>query len=321
MCVCKLIKNPLRFSDVDPERFVYALSQLDQLVSEGNVDKDVSDVCTKIYECAQVSKFRNLATNAEGLGDRWERLLEENDEAQLWRAINWRGEFNFPSRTQSEASSPSEYEFKEYFEGVYNPPAVCVPYNDDLWHDVYIPVLDDPMLPQEVQDQVKRLKCNKACGPDGVPPGIFKLLPPAWIVTVTMLFNNIFMSATYPSSWVTAKLFTVFKRGSRMLVSNYRGISVINSFAKLYDMVLCARLNRWFSPYREQAGSQAGRGCIEHIVTLRLLCDLARKKKFKLFVTFIDFSQAYDKVPRDVMFSLKTFRLWSYHVVSLSSYV
>ena len=67
-------------------------------------------------------------------------------------------------------------------------------------------------------------------------------------------------------------------------------------------MVLCARLNRWFSPYREQAGCQAGRGCLEFIVTLRLLCDVARRKKFKLFITFVDFSQAYDRVPRDVMF-------------------
>ena len=55
-------------------------------------------------------------------------------------------------------------------------------------------------------------------------------------------------------------------------------------------------------PYREQAGSQAGRGCLEHIVTLRLLCVVARRKKFNLFITLVDFSQAYYRVPRDVMF-------------------
>lgn len=159
----------------------------------------------------------------------------------MWRAINWRGELSLPSREPSEAAIPSEYEFKEHFEGVCNPPALLVPNFGGLQSDVlYIPVLDNPMLPQEVQNQVQRLKCDKACGPDGVPPGIFKLLPPVWIVTITMLFNNIFMPATYPSSWVTAKLLTVFKRGSRMLVSHYRGISVINSFLKLYGMVLCA---------------------------------------------------------------------------------
>lgn len=74
--------------------------------------------------------------------------------------------------------------------------------------------------------------------------------------------------------------------------------------AKLYDMVLCARLTRWFVPFREQAGSQSKRGCLEHIVTLRLLIDYAKKRRLKLFVTFIDFSKAYDKVPRDVLFMI-----------------
>ena len=66
-------------------------------------------------------------------------------------------------------------------------------------------------------------------------------------------------------------------------------------------MVLSCRLEHWFRPYREQAGAQRGRGCIEHILTLRLLTDYARKKKKTLFVTFVDFSQAYAKVPRDIM--------------------
>ena len=58
----------------------------------------------------------------------------------------------------------------------------------------------------------------------------------------------------------------------------------------------------WFKPYREQAGAQKGRGCIEHIVALRLLSDYAKKKKTKLFMTFVDFSKAYDLVPRNMLF-------------------
>ncbi len=75
---------------------------------------------------------------------------------------------------------------------------------------------------------------------------------------------------------------------------------MINSVSELLDMVLCSRLGMWFTPCREQAGAQKGRGCTEHIVTLRILSDVARRKKKKLFVTFIDFSKAYDLVPRHV---------------------
>ncbi len=67
-------------------------------------------------------------------------------------------------------------------------------------------------------------------------------------------------------------------------------------------MVLCSRLRQWFKPFREQAGAQQGRGCVEHIVSLRLLCDMAKRKKLKLFVTFVDFKQAYDRVSRQKLF-------------------
>ena len=54
--------------------------------------------------------------------------------------------------------------------------------------------------------------------------------------------------------------------------------------------------------FREQAGAQEKRGCLEHLVSLRLLCDTVKRKKFKIFVTFIDFSQAYDRVARIMLF-------------------
>ncbi len=63
-----------------------------------------------------------------------------------------------------------------------------------------------------------------------------------------------------------------------------------------------------------------GRGCIEHIVTLRLLTDLARKKKRKLFVTFADFTQAYYLVPRHMLFIiLQRIGCWSVMLAPLAS--
>ena len=50
---------------------------------------------------------------------------------------------------------------------MYNPPGASIPDMDTLHSDAYMPVLDDPITPQEVMDQVKKLKSNKACGPDG----------------------------------------------------------------------------------------------------------------------------------------------------------
>ena len=55
---------------------------------------------------------------------------------------------------------------------------------------------------------------------------------------------------------------------------------------------------QWYKLSPEQAGGQKGRGCEEQIVTLRLLLDVARKTRKNLYIAFIDYEKAYDKVDR-----------------------
>lgn len=211
--------------------------------------------------------------------------MESNDDAKVWFAINWNGEL---SEDQAQiGASPSDAEFKEQFNEILNPNCGEEINPDLLRSNVYIPLLDDAITTYEISQEINNLKMNKSSGPDGLPPGLLRLLPAPWILHIAVLFNHIFNSAVYPASWETAKLFTVFKSGSRSLVSNYRGISVVNSLMKLYDKVLCGRLEKWFKPFREQAGRQAVRR--EGVVTLRLLMQFARNKKFQLFITFMDF--------------------------------
>jgi len=61
-------------------------------------------------------------------------------------------------------------------------------------------------------------------------------------------------------------------------------------------MILSARFNLWYHPTPEQAGAQKNRGCEEQILTIRLLIDIARKNKQELYIAFIDYQKAYDKV-------------------------
>lgn len=39
-------------------------------------------------------------------------------------------------------------------------------------------------------------------------------------------------------------------------------------------------------------------------MSLRLLTEMAYRQKLKLFVTFVDFSKAYDMVPREKLFTI-----------------
>ena len=67
--------------------------------------------------------------------------------------------------------------------------------------NVNSPILDDNITPLEVKQQIDMLKSDKASGPDGVSPGILKILPAEWILLFTNIFNAVFHSKTYPPAW------------------------------------------------------------------------------------------------------------------------
>ena len=148
-----------------------------------------------------------------------------------------------------------------------------------------------------MNNALKDLKTGKSY--TGICPGLLKNLPILWLIFFLTLFNVAFQGLRYPIQWTYSKLVTLFKSGDRMCCGNYRGISIMDTLAKVYDKLILNRLVLWSSIDKCQAGAQKDRGCIEQIMSLRLLVDLAKFKKFKLYVLFIDFSKAYDKVPRN----------------------
>ena len=160
-----------------------------------------------------------------------------------------------------------------------------------------IPVLDDPFDMQELCVAMSSMNKNKSYV--GICPGLIGMLPATWLVYLLTVFNVVFACVSYPLLWCYNKLIVLYKSGERLNCGNYRGISIMNTLAKLYDILLLNRLAMWANIDKCQASSQKGRGCIEQIMTLRMLCDYAKFKKVKLYVMFIDFSKAYDRVPRD----------------------
>ena len=187
---------------------------------------------------------------------------------------------------------------QEHFERVLNPIENSL---DDFSADgcPEIPILDSPISPMEFDEAVRKCKPNKAAGCDGVSPGIFRILPVNWVIFILSFFNAVFFSGQLPAQWCYSRLIPVLKKGSPSVCRNYRGISITDSIVKIYDSILNKRCNLWYKPRPEQTGAQAGKGCMEQILSLRLLIAYAKSRKLKLWILFVDFTQAYDRVPRD----------------------
>ena len=299
-----LCRRAIPIHQISPTLFSEQLAGLDIPVvrEDSSVDAVCKEFSDKVYQCACNSKMPppDISLLQPNLS-RWQRIIECDDPKELWRAIDWKGEFN----PAPEREKPSDIEFQAHIERLLNPSDL----HDETWpvlndESVSIPLLDDPIETIETANAIsKQMKPGKQAGQDGNSPGIFRMLPATWIVFLTTMLNLVF-SCSYPAAWTKAKLSMLFKKGESLVTGNYRGISVIDSIAKLYDYIINNRLMKWYTPRREQAGGQSKRNCTEHIFTLRLWIDYCKRKRCKLFIAFIDFSKAYDRVPRGKLFHL-----------------
>ena len=89
---------------------------------------------------------------------------------------------------------------------------------------------------------IKRLKKNKAPGPDGIPNEIIKAGQYELATILTKIFNVIMLSGQFPDSWATSLIKPLFKGGSPHKPSDYRGISLSSCMGKLFCSVLNQRL-------------------------------------------------------------------------------
>ena len=118
------------------------------------------------------------------------------------------------------------------------------------------------------------------------------------------MFNCIFDSGIIPESWLTGNVKPIYKnKGNHLDPNNFRPITILSCFGKLFTAVLLTRLNAFsekFSILNEnQSGFRKGYSTIDNIFVLYAFFELLKLKKKKLFVTFVDFEKAFDKVWRD----------------------
>ena len=293
--VQKRTQRTIPSKNVNIENFrEYMANHHPPVLTADDLDSALNTSLGIIKEGAKSAKVETADT---GVGNwtqaqpRWKRLFETNDSSTIWKAINWKGQI-----TEKNIIKPDDEQFKLHFEELLNADQNFAP-ELDLDDSPHIPVLDNPFTLLELDDALKDLKTGKSYM--GICPGLLMRLPLVWLVFFLTLFNVAFQGMKYPVQWTYSKLITLFKSGNRLCCGNYRGISIMDTLAKIYDKMILNRLTLWMSIDKCQAGAQKGRGCIEQIMSLRLLIDMAKFKKRKLYILFIDFSKAYDKVPRN----------------------
>ncbi|UYV63672.1 hypothetical protein LAZ67_2005279 [Cordylochernes scorpioides] len=161
---------------------------------------------------------------------------------------------------------------------------------------------------REITEEISRLKNCKAAGIDEVPNEAIKLLPHSYLLLLKDLYNSILRSAVFPFFFSKSIIHPIFKNGDSDNPSNYRGISLLSNFAKLFIAILRFHLVKWIETNdiipENQAGFRSAHSCQDHIFILTSVIQLAlRKKRGKCYSFFVDLKKAFDTVPHALLWT------------------
>ena len=165
--------------------------------------------------------------------------------------------------------------------------------------------LDTDIIVDEVRYALHRAGKGKAIGDDGIPMEV--LDNNQCIYVLVTLFNTCFSSGTIPEIWSRGIINPIIKdtKKDHRDPFNYRGITITSATYKLYCSILNNRLYNWFEVNGglcdEQAGFRSGRCTGDHLSSLTTIVETRIKKRQDTFAAFIDFSKAYDRINRTLL--------------------
>ena len=122
---------------------------------------------------------------------------------------------------------------------------------------------------------------------------------------VAGIINSSFRDGKFPSPLKIAKVVPVYKGGKKIEITNYRPISLLSSFSKIFEKVMHKRvasfLNKHNTIFSDQYGFRSEH-CCEHalLAAQKSITDILDRKEISLLL-LIDFSKAFDMVDHNIL--------------------
>jgi hypothetical protein len=148
-----------------------------------------------------------------------------------------------------------------------------------------------------------KLNIHKATGYDCIPPKMVKLCAKELSVTLTELVNCALKENVFPDDMKKAEISPIFKKKDDMLKDNYRPISILSVFSKVFETIVADQLmayyrtifNDMLCAYRKKYGTQ-------HVL-IKLIDSWKQALDDDKFVgtVLMDLSKAFDCIPHGLL--------------------
>ena len=156
----------------------------------------------------------------------------------------------------------------------------------------------------EVANVIHSLK-NSSAGHDEFPTFVGKQCVDSFIDPLTFLINFSLRSGVFPSELKLARVVPIFKAGDSSALTNYRPISVLTFFAKVFEKVVYNKILDFISDhnvlYDHRYGFRKGRSTQHAIITLVDRITKSQDMGDIVIAILIDLKKAFDTVDHKIL--------------------
>ena len=161
-------------------------------------------------------------------------------------------------------------------------------------------------LPSDIDSIINNMK-PKSSHLNTIPIKILKQVSPCISPILSFLINKSISSNIFPKYLKTSRVIPIHKGGDTEDVNNYRPISLLPPFAKIYEKFICIQLqyhllsNNIIS--NSQYGFQKGISTSDAIISQLNYIYSNIKNNNIVFSLFLDFRKAFDVIDQEILLS------------------
>ena len=174
-----------------------------------------------------------------------------------------------------------------------------------IQHDVVAPLLMTLSTSYEFEKLIDELDIKKAAGSDGIPCHLIKLTKAIIAPILSSLFNVCIFKSIFPDIFKIAEVIPLFKGGDMHILGNYRPISLLPLFGKLFEKIIAKRLTDFLEANNVLTSHQFGfrKSYSTELAAINLNDHLLNKldKKEYTCTIFLDLAKAFDSVNHKIL--------------------